>query len=121
MPTNRRMMMAVHTKNSLRMVAFDNVIDAYDAMDIVRQRDIRHVVGPKLIYNIPRLEDDFDNDVWEVSAIEVARHGLMEFVLDICTLDKSTACIQVHNSFSIVLQNMDRDTILDNLNKSWTA
>lgn len=119
LPSNNRMLMAVRTKNNVRMVAFENVIDALDAMDIVRQRDLHHVVGPKLIYSIPRLEDDSDNDAWEASAIDVARYGINEFVLDICSFEKDTASIQVNNSFSIVLENMDASIIMENLNRSW--
>lgn len=119
MLSNKRHVMAVTTHKSIRMVAFDNVIEALDAMDMVRKRELRHIVGPKLIYNIPKLDDNAENDAWEASAIDVASYGINEFVLDICSFEKESASIQVNNSFSIVLQEVDSRIVLENLNRSW--
>ena len=118
-PYNNRMLMAVRTKHNVRLVAFENVIDALDAMDTVRRRDLHHVVGPKLMYCVRRLEDESDNDVWEASANDIARYGMNEFVLDICDFEKDTAIIHVNNTFSIVLENLDSSLVMENLKKSW--
>ena len=117
--SNNRMLMAVRTKSNVRLVAFENVIDALDAMDTIRQRDLNHVVGPKLMFSIPRLEDVSDNEAWEASANDIARYGMKDFVLDICKFEKDTAIIQVNNSFSIVLEYMDSSIIMENIKRSW--
>ena len=123
--SNRRHLMAVYTGSSekgIRLVAFPTIDSATAAIEAVRRRDLKHVVGPKLINTIQKRKGGASDDgVMEGSPMDISHMGFCNFVLDVCEF-KGPNVVEVDTSYTFQIMpgtDMVSDAFKSTLEDAW--
>lgn len=121
-PNDRRALMAVRTRRdtgpATRIVAFEQYLDAHDALEIARTRPLDLVIGPMLRYEIDMIETEVETVVWTASAMDVINCGVTQFHLDVCCL-RGSGTAEVLTSYNIFIDKPDSEIARMNLHISW--